>query len=1178
MPIQAAANRIKMEMASGKTRSGEGEKPTQHEILQQIGISEADCEPFKDSEHWLEFFPPKGTADLKRFGVLADWRRSFITTAKNPFFDSFVRWQFNALKAAGKVVYGKRYTIYSALDGQPCADHDRSTGEGVGTQEYVAIKIKLLALPESLSELAGKEVFLVAATLRPETMYGQTNCFVLPDGEYGAYRMKTGEYFVMSARAARNFAYQEMTEEFGKYPCTAAVTGRELIGLPLAAPLTSYKVVYALPMKSISMEKGTGIVTSVPSDAPDDWATLRDLQTKPKLREEYGIKEEWCMPFAPIEIIEIPEFGRLTAVTLVDQLNIKSQKDKDLLKQAKDKAYLKGFYEGRLLVGIAKGEIVEKAKPKVKQHLLEAGMAVPYYEPEKPVMSRTGDACIVASCYQWFLKYGEENWKEFVREHLSSENFNAHGAKTQHEFDLIIDWLKEWGCTRTQGLGTRLPWDDKFVIESLSDSTVYMAYYAVHHLLSASIDGTEAGPLGVKAEDLCDGCWDFVFRKGAYPPDCKVSLEHLTKMRHEFEYWYPMDLRCSGKDLIRNHLTMCLYNHAAIWEDQQMMPKSYFCNGYVILNAQKMSKSTGNFMTIGDCINEFGADATRLTMADAGDGLDDANFDSAFANAVLLKLFSLEKWIQDQIKLSIPDGSIDFQESKENGDLWDQIFENAVNNSIIMGTRYYDEMKYKQALKYAFFEINSIKEDYLIAKGGKCNPYTLMRYLEAEMVLINPIAPHFAQYCWNHYVYPVLSKSKNFGREVCENLCDQKWPVASAAVDKIAIDRLGYLKDTKSALRVGYDQAKSGGKKKAKGGKQPKKGEAVKTEEAKPVDHCVVFIANEYPEFQQKCLKILQGFEFDEENKIQGDHVTAIRNAFDKKEGGLAMKFVAFQLEIAKVSGKEAALRLESSFDERECIESNKAFLFENMGGIKDIKVVLNSSKEAKQYDGSQGPRSAAAPGKPAAYFHTADQVFLTEEQVAANEAAAASKDGGKKGKKGGKPEEAKQGAGGKKQDKKGKQAAAEPAIKERSFIMIKPDGVQRGLVGKIIQKFEQRAFKLVAMKVCQPGKEMFEQHYADLAKKAFFPGLVEYAASGPVCCMVWEGTNVVLTGRKMLGATKPFDSNPGTIRGDLCIDVGRNICHGSDSVESADKEIALWFKPGELVSWNAHSNSWVYE
>jgi leucyl-tRNA synthetase len=227
-----------------------------------------------------------------------------------------------------------------------------------------------------------------------------------------------------------------------------------LIGKALSAPLAKYEKVYALPMTTISMTKGTGIVTSVPSDSPDDWAALRDLQTKANIREQFGVEEAWCVPFEPVPIINIPEFGDLTAVKLVDDLKIKSQKDKDLLKQAKDAAYKKGFYDGKMLVGIAAGESVEKAKPKVKQHLLDEKLAVPYYEPESEIISRTGDVCIVASCYQWFMRYGEDEWKEFVRKHLLSENFTAYNTKTQHEFELIIDWLKEWGCTRTQGLGT----------------------------------------------------------------------------------------------------------------------------------------------------------------------------------------------------------------------------------------------------------------------------------------------------------------------------------------------------------------------------------------------------------------------------------------------------------------------------------------------------------------------------------------------------------------------------------------------------------------------------------------------------------------------------------------------------------------------------------------------------
>merc|ERR1712151_1373078 len=144
----------------------------------------------------------------------------------------------------------------------------------------------------------------------------------------------------------------------------------------------------------------------------------------------------------------------------------------------------------------------------------------------------------------------------------------------------------------------------------------------------------------------------------------------------------------------------------------------------------------------------------------------------------------------------------------------------------------------------------------------------------------------------------------------------------------------------------------------------------------------------------------------------------------------------------------------------------------------------------------------------------------------------------------------------------------------ERTFIAIKPDGVQRGLVADILGRFEKRGYKLVAMKLCMPGKA----HHSDLSSKPFFAGLVEYMNSGPICAMVWEGKDAVKQGRSMLGATNPLASAPGSIRGDFCIDVGRNICHGSDAVDSAEKEIALWFEPEELMSYKHAAESWIYE
>ncbi|OCK76810.1 NDK-domain-containing protein [Lepidopterella palustris CBS 459.81] len=148
----------------------------------------------------------------------------------------------------------------------------------------------------------------------------------------------------------------------------------------------------------------------------------------------------------------------------------------------------------------------------------------------------------------------------------------------------------------------------------------------------------------------------------------------------------------------------------------------------------------------------------------------------------------------------------------------------------------------------------------------------------------------------------------------------------------------------------------------------------------------------------------------------------------------------------------------------------------------------------------------------------------------------------------------------------------------EQTFIAIKPDGVQRGLIGPIITRFENRGFKLAAIKLVSPTKEHLEKHYADLSDKPFFKGLIAYMGSGPVCAMIWEGRDAVKTGRTILGATNPLASAPGTIRGDFAIDVGRNVCHGSDSVENAKKEIALWFAEGEIQTWKQAQFDWVYE
>uniref|UniRef100_A0A0D9Y038 Nucleoside diphosphate kinase n=1 Tax=Leersia perrieri TaxID=77586 RepID=A0A0D9Y038_9ORYZ len=148
----------------------------------------------------------------------------------------------------------------------------------------------------------------------------------------------------------------------------------------------------------------------------------------------------------------------------------------------------------------------------------------------------------------------------------------------------------------------------------------------------------------------------------------------------------------------------------------------------------------------------------------------------------------------------------------------------------------------------------------------------------------------------------------------------------------------------------------------------------------------------------------------------------------------------------------------------------------------------------------------------------------------------------------------------------------------EQSYIMIKPDGVQRGLVGEIISRFEKKGFLLKGLKLFQCPKDLAQEHYKDLKDKPFFPGLIEYITSGPVVCMAWEGVGVVASARKLIGATNPLQAEPGTIRGDLAVQTGRNVVHGSDSPDNGKREIALWFKEGELCEWESVLTPWLIE
>ncbi|XP_003829131.1 leucine--tRNA ligase, cytoplasmic isoform X1 [Pan paniscus] len=916
-----------------KAAAKAGSSKYQWGIMKSLGLSDEEIVKFSEAEHWLDYFPPLAIQDLKRMGLKVDWRRSFITTDVNPYYDSFVRWQFLTLRERNKIKFGKRYTIYSPKDGQPCMDHDRQTGEGVGPQEYTLLKLKVLEpYPSKLSGLKGKNIFLVAATLRPETMFGQTNCWVRPDMKYIGFETVNGDIFICTQKAARNMSYQGFTKDNGVVPVVKELMGEEILGASLSAPLTSYKVIYVLPMLTIKEDKGTGVVTSVPSDSPDDIAALRDLKKKQALRAKYGIRDDMVLPFEPVPVIEIPGFGNLSAVTICDELKIQSQNDREKLAEAKEKIYLKGFYEGIMLVDGFKGQKVQDVKKTIQKKMIDAGDALIYMEPEKQVMSRSSDECVVALCDQWYLDYGEENWKKQTSQCL--KNLETFCEETRRNFEATLGWLQEHACSRTYGLGTHLPWDEQWLIESLSDSTIYMAFYTVAHLLQGgNLHGQAESPLGIRPQQMTKEVWDYVFFKEAPFPKTQIAKEKLDQLKQEFEFWYPVDLRVSGKDLVPNHLSYYLYNHVAMWPEQSdKWPTAVRANGHLLLNSEKMSKSTGNFLTLTQAIDKFSADGMRLALADAGDTVEDANFVEAMADAGILRLYTWVEWVKEMV------ANWDSLRSGPANTFNDRVFASELNAGIIKTDQNYEKMMFKEALKTGFFEFQAAKDKYRELAVEGMHRELVFRFIEVQTLLLAPFCPHLCEHIWT-----LLGKP--------DSIMNASWPVAGP-VDEVLIHSSQYLMEVTHDLRL-----------RLKNYMMPAKGKKTDKQPLQKPSHCTIYVAKNYPPWQHTTLSVLRKhFEANNgklpDNKVIASELGSMPEL--KKYMKKVMPFVAMIKENLEKMGPHI-LDLQLEFDEKAVLMENIVYLTNSLE-LEHIEVKFASEAEDKI-------REDCCPGKPLNVF-----------------------------------------------------------------------------------------------------------------------------------------------------------------------------------------------------------------
>jgi leucyl-tRNA synthetase len=676
------------------------------------GVPEDELKKFVDPLYMATYYTNEGRIAARKMGFSVDWRREFNTTMLT--YQKFIEWQYANLRDLGYVTRGTHPVVWCTKCRSPTGDHDRQVGEGVTPEEYTLIKFKL-----------DKEIFLPAATFRPETIYGVTNIWLNPDATYVEVQVDN-EKWIVSQQAAEKLKEQGRTIKIHR-----SIKGRQLVGKAFENPVTGGKLLI-LPGWFVDPSQATGVVYSVPAHAPYDWLALKDLQENSDRLKEFGIDPEAVKAIKPISLIKIEGYGDYPAIEIVEQLGVKDQNDPKA-DEATNQLYKKEFHSGILKENCREyaGKMVKNIKETLTADFRTRKIADSMYDLPQSVVCRCMTSCIVKVLQdQWFLNYSDLEWKEKAKQALGKMQIYPDTARQW--FLTIIDWLKEWACARTTGFGTPLPWGKGWIIEALSDSTIYMAFYTINKHINQN---------KIKPQSLTKETFNYLFHGKGDPEQLAkatgIDTKTLEEMRKEFQYWYPVDLRVSAKELVPNHLTFFIFHHTALFPPEQW-PKAIGVNGMLMIEGKQMHKSKGNFVTTKSAIEEYGADATRCALLMGAEGMDDPDWRTENAKDIQAKLESFYNFATEIIEKA----------KTEENDHLERWLISILQNRIAEVTENLEIMKTRTALEIALFEVWNDFRWYTRRKGNM-EAKILLEALRTWLKLLAPFAPHICEELWN---------------------------------------------------------------------------------------------------------------------------------------------------------------------------------------------------------------------------------------------------------------------------------------------------------------------------------------------------------------------------------------------------------------------------------------------
>ena len=714
MPILSISDRIKR-----------GDKKILERYRSYIGYYVQDpdkirkiLESFKDPINVALFFANNIQRDFESIGLSIDWRRKFHTA--EPIYNKFVEWQYYRLRTLGLVRKGTYYVRFCLLHKQPVGEDDIEDGDvnPVHIQEFIAVKFRY------------EDGYILASTLRPETLYGATNMWVHPDATYVKVRVDSREIWYISKEGLTKLRHQYPFQ----FEPIEEIPGQEFIGKYVLSPLGDKLII--LPAFFVDPDRATGFVYSEPADAPYDYVALMDLKKNPGILRKYNMDPSILENIKPKKIINIPGISGLHTEYVVRKYKIKNQMDPALI-NATEEVYKEQFYRGVMNenTGELSGLPVKEARDKIREKLLLENNAIIFYETSRKAVCRGKGKIIVARVDdQWFIDYSQEWWKKKSKEHLY--RMTIIPTKYRKLFEDTIDWLKYRPCARLRGLGTHLPYDKKWVIESLSDSTIYMAFYTIAHILREH---------NIAPQKLTPEVFDYIFLGDGEPDEISrrtgIPVRILKEMRKSFEYWYPNDLRHTATPHITNHLTFFIMHHVALFPEKYW-PRGISLNGLVIREGQKMAKSKGNVIPLVDIARKYSADLFRLYIASSADLDGVVDWREAEVSQLRKSLLSFVKICLTASKLQSKLGAI----SSDPAVKW---FLSRFYRRLEEARMQLENFKIRDYIVSLFYETMSDINKLRRRVGDEKTLETIRFILEDWIVALSPIIPHIAEEIWS---------------------------------------------------------------------------------------------------------------------------------------------------------------------------------------------------------------------------------------------------------------------------------------------------------------------------------------------------------------------------------------------------------------------------------------------